>query len=158
VEPVLHVLEQVFPFARAAEANGTGDAAAEIRRLYVRLVPGALSVNPLNKTALLLSGGVPPDDLLPLGDLYATEVLQLAGGWSVPAPIRGIVAASGGIERLDAALRRHIDGREPDALAALPPSTRDAVLRALQAGRAARLWGSVVPKLGSRTVGVDLFE
>ena len=130
----------------------------EARRLLARLTPDALPAHPANKTALLLSGPLPPEPLLPLGDLWASEVAALAGGWSAPELVTGIAQAAGGIEALDAALRRWIDARDPAGLDALPAPAADAVRRAFAAGRASRLASHVVPKLGWRTLGLDLLE
>ncbi len=130
----------------------------ELRRLLARLTPDALPAHPANKTALVLSGALPPEPLLPLGDLWASEVAALAGGWSAPELVAGIAEAAGGVEALDAALRRWIDRRDPAGLDALPAAAADAVRRAFAAGRASRLAAHVVPKLGWRTLGLDLLE
>jgi hypothetical protein len=148
VEPVLHALGAVSP-PRVEE---------ELRRMRARLLDGALPAHPANKTALLLGGALPPEPLFPLGDLWAGEVAALAGGWSAPEPVRRIAKAAGGVEALDAALARLVDGRDPAALDALPAAAADEVRRALAAGRASRLFPRLVPKLGARTLGVDLFE
>lgn len=132
--------------------------AAEARRLNARLLGGDLPALPENKTALLLGGPLPPEPLLPLGDLYASEVAELAGGWSAPREIRELAESAGGIERLDAALRERLEERNPAGLAALPLATRAAVEQALVRGRASRLFPRIVPKIGWRTLGVDLFE
>ena len=148
VEPVLHALGAVSP-PRAEE---------ELRRMRARLLEDALPAHPANKTALLLGGELPPEPLLPLGDLWAGEAAALAGGWSAPEPVRRLAGAAGGIEALDAALARLVDGRDPAALDALPGAAAAEVRRALAAGRASRLFPRLVPKLGTRTLGVDLFE
>jgi hypothetical protein len=149
VEPVLHLLGPVTD-ARAA--------ADELRRMRARLVPDALVANAATKTALLLGGELPPEPLLPLGDLWASEVAAMAGGWSAPAPVSRIAEMAGGIEALDAALRRWIDGRDPAGLDDLPSHVRDTIRRAFAAGRVSRTWPRTVPKLGYRTLGVDLHE
>lgn len=148
VESVLHAAEGVSP-ARRAE---------EMRRTRARLMDGALPAHPASKTALLLGGELPPEPLLPLGDLWASDVAALGGGWSAPEEVRALADAAGGIEALDAALRGLIDGRDAAALDALPAEVGDAVRRRLAAGRASRIFPRVVPKLGGRTLGVDLFE
>lgn len=148
VESVLHL----------AGGASEGEAAEEIRRMRARLVPNALAANPANKTALLLGGELPPEPLLPLGDLYASQVRALCGGWSAPPEVRAIAEAAGGISALDAALARMLEGRRGDALDALPPPAADAARRALARGRASRMAPRTVPKLGYRTLTVDLFE
>lgn len=119
----------------------------------------ALLAHPANKTALLLSGTLPPEPLLPLGDLYASQVEDLIGGWSAPPAVRALADEAGGIARLDAALEAVVDERRPvEALPALlGEAAGRAVLHALEAGRFARRRIGLVPKLGARTLGIDLF-
>jgi hypothetical protein len=148
VEPVLHLAVGTSP-ERVRE---------EIGRMHARLVPGAITANPANKTALLLGGDLPPEPLLPLGDLWASEVAALAGDWSAPPSVGWLADACGGIEALDGALRAYVDRREPDGLGTLPAPVADEVRRVLEAGRPARLNPRIVPKVGTRTLGVDLFE
>lgn len=131
---------------------------AEGRRLRARLVPGALPASAANKTALLLGGALPPEPLLPLGDLYASEVRELAGGWSAPAAVRAAAEAAGGVDALDRALRALLDGRDPRGLAPLPAACRPVVEQLLAAGAASRTALRVVPKIGTRTLGVDLYQ
>ena len=132
--------------------------AGEWRRLLARLVPDAISAAATNKTALLLGGRLPPEPLLPLGDLYASEIEEVAGGWSAPAKVQQIAEAAGGITRLDAMLRRRLERRDPDALLPLGEALAADVEEALATSRWFRLNPLLVPKLGGRTLGVDLFE
>jgi hypothetical protein len=148
-------VESVLHLAQHADAGRVRD---EARRLRARLVDDAVAAHPANKTALLLGGELPPEPLLPLGDLWASEVAELAGGWSAPPEVQRIAALAGGIEALDAALRRWADGRDAAALASLPAEAAEAVARALAPGRPSRLHPRIVPKIGTRTLGVDLFE
>jgi hypothetical protein len=148
MESVLHLAPEVSR-ERAAE---------EIRRLSARLAADAVSAHPANKTALLLGGELPPEPLLLLGDLWASEIAMLAGDWSAPEPVRRLADSAGGIDALDAALRGYVDSRDPAALDALPSEAAVAVRRALSAGRASRLNPRIVPKIGARTLGVDLFD
>jgi hypothetical protein len=150
VESVLQPLD--------AGAGCGDDEVAEVRRLRARLVPDAVVANPVNRTALLLGGALPPDPLLPLGDLYASEVEELTGGWSAPAEVRDLVERCGGVRALDDVLRTTLDRRDPRGWTALEEPVRDAVRGALRHGASARTYPVVVPKIGSRTVGVDLFE
>lgn len=138
------------------------DAAAELHRLHARLLAerrDALVANPANKTALLLAGRTPPEPILPLGDLYASRVARLAGGWSAPARVREIASAAGGIDRLDAALLALFEERRPadEALAPLGPRAGERVRLAIERGRFARRRVGLVPKLSARTLGIDLF-
>lgn len=130
----------------------------EIRRLRARLTPGALPAHPGNKTALLLNARLPPEPLLPLGDLWASEVAELAGDWSAPPAVRRIAQRAGGVQALDDALRGYVDRRDPRGLDRLPADAADAVRSALAAGRAGRMHPVIVPKVGARTLGVDLFD
>lgn len=143
----------------SAAADPDSDAQRmEARRLLARLVPDALVALPANKTALLLGGPLPPDPFLPLADLYASEVQVLTGGWSAPAPVRELAERVGGIDRLDDALRARIDQRGARGLERLPPAVRGEVEAALAKGSASRLSIRLVPKIGHRTLGADLFE
>jgi hypothetical protein len=130
----------------------------EVRRMRARLKDDALAAHPANKTALLLGGAPPPEPLLPLGDLWATEVLALGGGWSASPEIERLAEDAGGIQALDGALRRLVDGRDAAGLDALPAEVAERVRTMLAAGSAARRYPHVVPKLGSRTLFADLYE
>lgn len=143
----------------AREDAGLGGEAHRFLARCVARRAGALVASPVNKTALLLGGEPPPEPLLPLGDLYAGQVRALAGGWSGPAAVRELADRAGGIDMLDAALVRLVDERRSpaDALAELPDGVADAVLRAFEAGRFGRRRLGLVPKLGARTPGIDLF-
>lgn len=150
------VLESLLQTAGASPSDE--GARREAHRLLVRLVPDALPALPANKTALLLGGALPPEPLLPLGDLFAGEVGALAGGWTAPAAVRDLAERAGGVERLDAALRAWSEGRDATALELLPAEVRPEVRESLARGAASRLALRVVPKIGSRTLGLDLFE
>lgn len=130
----------------------------EVRRMRARLKDDALPAHPANKTTLLLGGDLPPEPLLPLGDLWATDVLALGGGWSASPEIERLARDAGGIEALDGALRRLIDGRDSAGLDALPAQVAERVRTMLAAGSAARRYPHVVPKLGGRTLFADLYE
>ena len=153
-------VESVLHDAGAAQSDSVDAERAEdeVRRMRARLVAGAVVANPANKTALLLGGELPPDPLFPLGDLWASDVAALAGDWSASGEVRRLAEEAGGVEGLDAALRRLVDRRDPAGLDALPESVAGAVRDALARGRASRLHPRVVPRLGPRTLGVDLFE
>lgn len=137
-----------LPRAEAERAAG--------RVLAARL--GALLAHPSNKTALLLSRSAPPESLLPLGDLYASQVAALAGGWSLPDEVRDLAERLGGIEVLDAALMKLFEHRAPAAaLEPLGAGEGAELVARLDAARFARARVGLVPKLGRRTLGVDLF-
>lgn len=121
---------------------------------------GALLAHPANRTALLLGGRLPLADLLPLGDVGASQVEALAGSWSAPDSVRDLARDAGGPAALDAALARLLDERRParEALAGLNADVARRLLACLDAGRWFRLYPRLVPKLGSRTLGIDLFD
>ena len=117
-----------------------------------------LAAHPVSKTVLLLSD--PPDSpVLPLGDLYACQVQELAGGWTAPRAVCELAAAAGGLAALDEALRAWCEERRPlaDALRPLGGAAA-AVEAALRAQRWRRWRLGLVPKLGARTFGIDLWE
>jgi hypothetical protein len=119
----------------------------------------ALTAHAANKTTLLLTRDFPPEPLLPLGDLYASQVATLAGGWSGPAWVRSLARSAGGIEAIDHALMLHCEGwnRADEAAAHLPEEARGPFLEALRAGRFWREHAGLIPKLSGRTIGIDLF-
>ena len=130
----------------------------EVRRMRARLTDDALAAHPANKTALLLGGELPPEPLLPLADLWATDVLALGGGWSASPEVEALARDAGGIEVVDRALRRLVDGRDASALETLPAEVAERVGTMLAAGSAWRRYPHVVPKLGARTLFADLQE
>ncbi|MGH7470878.1 MAG: hypothetical protein ACRENP_23265 [Longimicrobiales bacterium] len=119
----------------------------------------ALTANAANKTALLLAAEPPCEPLLPLGDLYATQVVALAGGWSAPPEVRHLVDQAGGIEATDGALHAWFEEwrNAHQALKLLPASCRGPFLEAVSRGRFWRERAGLIPKLSGRTIGIDLF-
>jgi hypothetical protein len=148
----------VEPFLPLADGVPRWMVEEEIRRLRARLTEGALPAHPASKTVLLLRGELPPEPLLPLGDLWATDVAALAGGWSAPPDVLTLAEAAGGLGALDAALRGWIDGRDATALDRLPRDVAEDVRARLAAGNASRRNPRTVPKLGGRTLCIDLME
>ena len=119
-----------------------------------------LWVHPANKSALLLGGRVPAADLFPFGDVYASQIAAIAGDWSGPTSVRELAARAGGIDAVDATLREIVDRRAnpEDAAGALGPDVAAALLTSYEKGRYFRLRPRLVPKLGPRTLGIDLFD
>lgn len=119
-----------------------------------------LVAHPCNRTALLLCGRPPWADLLPLGDLWASQVERLTGRWSAPEAVEALAAAVGGVAVIDDALERMLDRREPQdaALAALPEGAARRLLGFYERGRPYRLRPRLIPKLAARTLGIDLFD
>lgn len=133
----------------------------EAHRFQARLeaaARAALVAHPINKTALLLGGAVPSEPLLPLGDLYASQVQALAGDWSGPEEVVRLAEEAGGIEALDRALVALLEERrlERDDRSETPLAVRSALLHALNSGRFSRQRCGLVPKLTVRTAGIDL--
>jgi hypothetical protein len=148
----------VEPFVPHPPAVPRWRADEELRRFRARLMEGVLPAHPASKTALLLRGELPPEPLLPLGDVWATDVAALAGGWSAPPQVAAVAEAAGGIEALDDALRGWIDGRDRAALDRLPREAAERIRALLAAGSASRRNPRIVPKLGGRTLCLDLME
>lgn len=116
-----------------------------------------LAINAANKTELLL-GAAAPAAVFPLGDLYASEVAAMCGSFELSPAARELADAAGGIEPLDQALRKLLDERrDPAAAFQHIPALREPVLRRLQQTRFRRARSGIVPKLGARTIGIDLF-
>jgi hypothetical protein len=150
-------------------AGAEADEARLVRRWIVRAAgenalrresgSGVLVADPASKTTLLLHAVPPCAAVLPLGDLYATQVARLAGGCAVPPEVAALAERAGGMEVLDRALGRWVERREPleQALGALPATARDAVAAAVERARFARRRVPLVPKLAGRTIGIDLF-
>ena len=120
----------------------------------------ALLAHPANRTALLLGGALPRADLFPFGDVPATQMQVLTGTWTAPTDVVQVAEAAGGIAALDAALGRWLDAREnrASAFAALDAPVAQRVAEMYERGRYSRLRPRVVPKLGARTIGIDLFD
>jgi hypothetical protein len=117
-----------------------------------------LAANPANKSALLLGRTFPSEPLLPLGDLYASQVRELTGGYNLPDEVDSLARAAGGIDALDRALQLHFEARFPadQVVEELPEAARGPFLEAVQAGRFWRERAGLIPKLGARTIGIDL--
>jgi hypothetical protein len=150
-----------------ARPAGSGEASLaereEMERMTARIAARARSfmvAHPANKTILLLGPSLPPESLLPLGDLYASDVRALMGGATLSEDVRAIADSAGGLDRLDGALAAWLEGRRSleDALAALPETVRAAIRTRLAAKQPERRWPRCVPKLGGRTLWIDLFE
>lgn len=142
-------------------AGVSGDdpwARAEAQRFLLRLVLDAVPCSAISKTDLLVGGELPPEPFLPLGDLYASELIALGGDWRGTPAAQKLAARAGGITRLDEALRAHLDDRDTSALERLPGGAGSMVAAALAVGASSRVYPRLVPKLGTRTIGVDLFE
>jgi hypothetical protein len=157
------VVEQAI---RDAGARGLRlvEPVSPVSRLFARWcnVPmveagAALTCSLLNKTELLLAGADQRADLYPLGDLYLSEL----AGFAEVEPgevVAALATLAGGVAELDAALRSLLDERrDADTAFGLAPQLREPVLARLRATRFRRAHLGLVPKLGARTIGIDLF-
>lgn len=116
-----------------------------------------LAVGSASKTELLL-GQPMPAALYPLGDLYASEVAALGGSGGLSREASQLAQRAGGVARLDDALRALLDERrDADAAFVHIPELQESVRRRLQQTRFRRAHPGIVPKLGARTIGIDLF-
>lgn len=117
----------------------------------------ALLLNTATKTELLL-GRVEAAHVYPFGDLYASELLELGAAGELSTEVADMARRAGGIAALDHALRRLLDERRDamDAFTAVP-HLREEVMQRLERTRFHRKHIGVVPKIGARTLGIDLF-
>lgn len=175
IAPVLRAFAALLPEVSDRVDLGNVAARSRMTALYALARPrGCLVAGTGNKSELLLGyftkygdGGA---DLLPLGDLYKTEVRALAERLGLPDPIRRRPPTAGlwegqtdeeelGItyDELDPILHGLEQLRSEAEIAAATGSTlarvRDVAQRVAQHRHKRRL--PPVPKLGLRTVGLD---
>jgi hypothetical protein len=141
--------------AGTIETEEHARAAARITARRQRL----LLAHPACKTVLLLSECAPPERLLPFGDVYATQMAEWAGEVTLTDDVRELAGLAGGPGPLDAVLRDWLEGRNAlrRAVGVLPDAARAAVLDRLRRNRGLRRWPRCVPKLGTRTLWIDVF-
>lgn len=120
----------------------------------------ALVAHPGNRTALLLGGRLPWADLLPLGDVRASQVEAITGRWSAAPEVEALAAAAGGAAALDRAVDDLIECRRAGAAgtAATRPEIAEQIVQLYERGRQSRTRPRVVPKIAARTIGIDLFD
>lgn len=115
-----------------------------------------LPVGTETKTLLILGESRSGAPVLPLGDLYASQVAPFAGGCTPPAILQNADLPS--VSQLDRAIEAFLEGGVPleEALAILPPHLGEPLTAALRRGR--NLWNPrvLIPKLGWATLGVEL--
>lgn len=113
-----------------------------------------LPVATLDKTGLLLGSGPLPARVLPLGDLFASDLRAMDCSVKLPPVLRGFDPDE--VRRVDAALRAYLEGGDPPHVAfASLGELAERVRRALDAGEQRRR-GLLVPKLARWTPGIDL--
>jgi hypothetical protein len=156
------VLKQAFADAGSAHYTlaGNGVVADFVAHLCDRAGGtrgDGLRIDAADKTALLL-GEVPRADVLPLGDLYVSQLATLIGHFEPAETVRELAAVCGGTETLDRVLQRFFDERMPwdRAAADLSAPARVDLKGRLDAARFKRTRVGLVPKLGARTLGIDL--
>jgi hypothetical protein len=137
-----HQRELVLRWCDVVQSDGSGNT---------------LMLSTSNKTELLL-GRFTRADVYPLGDLYASDVEQLCGRYELSVDVQRLADAAGGVAQLDRALRGLLEERrDHDQAFAHIAHLRDDVLQRLDANRFGRAHPGVVPKIGARTLGIDLF-
>ena len=165
--PPRKVTEQMLPIL---ENLGTGNGnlpgssigpallqrASELAGQAVASVQDLLLLGTENKTGLLLAFPTTVQPILPLGDLYASQILELSGGCTLPHPLRGISTEE--LSAVDSALRAYFeDGLHPEmAFGKLEPDRSQQIRNMLEESR--KKWHPLplIPKLGDATLGTDL--
>jgi hypothetical protein len=117
---------------------------------------GLLLLGTSNKTCLLLSPTQPIQPVLPLGDLYASQVVELAGGSTFPPCLQN--ASHEELRAVDRALEAYYERgfREEAAFEGLDSGLRRSTLAALANARRGWHPKPLIPKLGEATLGLDL--
>lgn len=143
---IVGVIAQAFADAGTTRFSGTEGYAAVLCERAGGVIGEGLKVSAATKTDLLL-GTFEPADLYPLGDLYATQVAELT------------TQKTSASSPQDAALQRLFDERLgwDQATAHLTAEARALLKERLEAARFRRTRIGLVPKLGARTLGIDLF-
>lgn len=154
----LHAVRGPDPAALAGDPIAADEAHRAEGRVMARK-QALMLAHPACRTVLLLSVALPPERLLPFGDVPASVLERWAGGLALPEDVRGLADSAGGLPSLDAAIARWLDERQPleAALEVLPEAARSAVADRLGLHRSARRWPRIVPKLGPRTLWIDVF-
>ena len=145
------------PRGAAPERDPDPDAeASALAGAALARASGYLHLGSANKTCLLLSAHAPIQPVLPLGDLYASQVRFLAGSCTLPPCLQHVPAEV--LEGVDAGLKAYLeDGfHRHQALAGLPEAVHRKILDAQAAAR--RAWHPIplIPKLSRATLGLDL--
>jgi hypothetical protein len=118
------------------------------------LAQDLLLLGATNKTVLLLEDAPLPARVLPLGDLWASDVARWIGDATVPTVVGD--PSHGNVAIVDASLRAYlVEGVAPEV--AFGPLGGDAPrIRAALDAAERRRRGLVVPKLEAWTAGIDL--
>lgn len=140
----------------AADAPGTHVEALawQVVARAQSLSQGLLPLGTTNKTALLLEDTPLPARVLPLGDVWATDVKRWAGGAALPAVLRGATAEE--VVLAEHALRQYLEEGVAPGDAFNPLGSLAAPVRAALDAAEHHRRGLVVPKLERWTAGIDL--
>jgi len=161
--PHADVVRAVADSLEAIEGGDPSETVArskeEACRAAARIIAhreGLIPISAANKTELIWAEHLPPEPLLPLGDLYASQIHALAGACTAPPPLTDIEPAR--LKAVDKAIAQVVDGgvRPDTAFAELPSELRDAAHSALRRSVWKGTLPPIVPKLGRRTLGLDL--
>ena len=130
--------------------------ASELAGQAVASAQELLLLGTVNKTHLLLSFPETVQPVLPLGDIYASQVLELSGGCTLPHALRGISTEE--LSAVDSALRAYFEaGLQPEmAFGKLEPDRSRQIREMLEESR--KKWHPLplIPKLCDATLGMDL--
>lgn len=108
------------------------------------------------KTHLLLSPTLPHASILPLGDLYASDLLEMEGACGVPPCLEGVDPKV--LRAVDEGLHSWLESfMEPtEALSRVEEPLRSRLLETLQEVRRRWIPRYLVPQLRGPTLGIDL--
>ena len=139
--------------------GGTPESGMEASELAGRAhawAEGLLLLGSSNKTFLLLSPIPTSCEILPLGDLFASQISELTGDSSLPPCLRHVSAER--LRAVDKALADYYEEGygEDRAFGDLESDLRRTVLSALTQARRGWHPRPLVPKLGRATLGLDL--
>ena len=117
---------------------------------------GLLLLGTATKTMLLLSPSPPWEQILPLGDVFASELLDLEGECTIPPVLDGVDVQT--LRAVDDGLQSYLENGIgiQDALVTVTQPLRDEVAEALALARRGWHPHPLVPKLRSHTLGIDL--
>ena len=108
------------------------------------------------KTMLLLSPSPPWESVLPLGDVYASEILDLEGECTIPSVLGAVDVKT--LRAVEVGLQNYLEegiGIQ-EALVTVTQPLRDEVAEALALARKGWHPHPLVPKLRGCTLGIDL--
>jgi hypothetical protein len=164
--PVFHPSHEAVSLAQEVLLSTSGlesppvapwqDGSLVLASLALARQENLLLLGTTTKTFLLLSPPLPLEPVLPLGDLYASDVLEMRGECSIPPILEGIDARV--LRAVDQGLQEFLEGNLPirEALPHLPPDLRQTLREGLTMTRRAWTPRTLVPQLRSITLGIDL--